>query len=87
MRAVHEALQMVAPTVQEVKLLKKMGMAPPGQKVLVCVCVCVNIYIICVHIYVCLLKKIRQAQDDMYTPPHMTHVSSSSYDTCILLLI
>ncbi len=24
---------------------------------------------------------------DMYPPPHMTHVSSSSYDTCILLLI
>ena len=23
----------------------------------------------------------------MYPPPHMTHVSSSSYDTCILLLM
>ena len=33
MRAVHEALQMVSPTVQEVKLLKKIGQAPPGQKI------------------------------------------------------
>ena len=33
MRAVHEALQMVAPTVQECKLLRKFGAAAPGQKV------------------------------------------------------
>ena len=30
---------------------------------------------------------IMQAHTHMYPPPHMTHVSSSSYDTCILLLI
>ena len=33
MRAVHEALQMVSPTVQEGKLLKKLGASVPGQKI------------------------------------------------------
>jgi hypothetical protein len=34
MRAVHEALQMISPTVQEAKLVKKLGVPPtPGTKV------------------------------------------------------
>jgi hypothetical protein len=53
-----------------------------------CECVFVRIY---VHTHTaCFLMSFTAASPDsadMYPPPHMTHVSSSSYDTCIFLLM